>query len=189
MSRQRRPPQHAGNTPLPDFVLSSRRFVHRAFARWYAVNGARFRIPLRFTKRNGDTLCFSFDGIQPAVTGFLNDGGFEVPVVWAETCVDLIWWGSNVAPQRDEHGWYCGLFLPEGREYYPTREALYVALAFETFLEWVNGTLATARWLSLYVNEDRMSFTAANVVRTQAEGRRRHGGCTVHLPLRFRPRQ
>lgn len=183
--RKSRPRPRNDKGELPDRLMSSRHLVLRAFARWHAVNAPRFRIPLRFTGCSRGTLSFSFEGIQPAVTGYLNEWGFEVPVEWGDQCVDLIWWGSNVAPQRDEQGWYCGLFLPEWREHFRTREELYIALAFETFLEWVNGTLAKARWLCFYVDQAGSRFGAADVVRTRTQGHKLHGGCCVFLPVRI----
>jgi len=179
-SRSRNP-----QADLPDRLLSSRHLVLRAFARWYATNASRFRVPLRFTKCTRGTLYFSFASIQPAVSGFLNEWGFDVPVEWDGQCVDFIWGGSNVVPQRDEQGWYCALYLPEYREHFRTREALYTALAFETFLEWVNGTLAKARWLCFFVRADDARFSIAGVVRTRAQGRKLYGDCCVFLPLLF----
>jgi len=155
------------NAELPD------RSCHRAtscFAPSRAGTPSKPRAsvsPRRFTERKGDALYFSFDGIQPAVTGYLNECGFEVPVFWNEQCVELMWWGSIVAPQRDEQGWYCALFLPEWREHFRAGEELYIVLAFESFLEWVNGTLATGRWLCFHVVHAGSRFGAADVVRTR----------------------
>lgn len=185
-------PPTDGAIELPDFVLSSRTTVIRAFASWFATQGPRFRFPLKFIEVKAKTLYFDFEGVHPSIRAFVFDGGIEVCATWGqyEEIVDYLWWGSNVGPQRNENGWFDALTEPEYFKHYRTREELYVKESFEPFLEWVNGKLAKARWLCLSCSLARGEryWSGAEIARSRAQGQKFAGGNCFFLPLRFNPR-
>jgi hypothetical protein len=57
-------------------------------------------------------------------------------------------------PKRVPGGYVCDLGPPESRSVFPNRPALWTDHLFEPFLEWVNETLAKAKWLALYGSPD-----------------------------------
>lgn len=69
--------------------------------------------------------------------------------MWRGECFDLVW-DDDVCVARAADGFNCRLCLPAHVRVHSTREALWEELLFEPFLEWINGTVATARALNLY---------------------------------------
>jgi hypothetical protein len=60
----------------------------------------------------------------------------------------------DAEPKRVPGGYVCDLCPPESRPVFPNRPALWTDHLFEQLLEWVNESLAKAKWLALYGSLD-----------------------------------
>jgi hypothetical protein len=70
----------------------------------------------------------------------------------------------DTEPRRVPGGYVCDLCPSEPRPVFPNRPALWTDHLFEPFLEWVNESLAKAKWLALYgsppIDNPRPSMTS-----------------------------
>jgi hypothetical protein len=129
----------------------SRRCTKRnhLFLNWLKANRSRFVVEPRIMKIKGQNIQGYFSGVTPAIRFQVWKGGIVVDVFWEKKCWDLIG-DFDIAERRSGQGFFCALCLPEAVRYFPAKEALWTAHAFEPFLAWVNKTLAVSRWLAIY---------------------------------------
>jgi hypothetical protein len=116
---------------------------------WPDANNGRFAIPVRLGKRTGRLWEFPFDGVNGAVHGALTTYEINVVVEYADELWDFLL-SLYAAPRRAAGGGYfCASCRPEARRVFPTGQSLWADHLFEPLLEWVNESLAQAKWLAL----------------------------------------
>lgn len=128
--------------------------VQQVFLDWLRANRKRFAVAPRIDARTDRWIRITFDGITPMIAAYVGrDGigdGIGVDVErggeWFDRLIDL-----DVAPMRGRDGYFCAMCETAEREYFPTREALWIDHLFEPFLGWVNDELAPARWVRLVI--------------------------------------
>ena len=125
--------------------------VHRIFLRWLKANRSRFVLKPHVLPRQTDRyLEFAFVDIPGAINCSLNRrSGISIAVLYRGECWDMFG-DFDVAEERTDMGWMCRLDSPEMRQYWQTRERLWIEHCFERFIVWCNDTLAQAHWLVLY---------------------------------------
>jgi hypothetical protein len=126
-----------------------RRKIQRIFLTWLERNQSRFEQPLQFIYREDEMLEMGIAKLNPAVTFVLNGQSLDVSVNWQGICWDYLVC-FDTAPRPSAKGYYCALYMPEHRVYYPNRQDLWQAEMFEPFLDWLNTQLIPAQWLGLY---------------------------------------
>lgn len=125
-----------------------RRRIQRAFIAWLYANKHRFSYKLQIHRRTDRIIEMSFAGINPAVTAILARS-IDIPVILHNECMDLLA-SFETDPARDATGYYCALYTACDRQYFATREALWITEIFEPFLDWVNKELAAANFLEIF---------------------------------------
>lgn len=130
-----------------------RRMIQRAFLTWLEENRPRFAIEIKLGRRTDDVQEFAFVGINSAISGVLTTWEIEVFASHEDECWDFLL-DVDAEPKRVPGGYVCDLCPPESRPVFPNRPALWTTELFEPFLEWVNDSLAKAKWLALYGNPD-----------------------------------
>lgn len=122
--------------------------IQRAFLDWLRANRRRFVVAPRIETRTDRWIRITFDGITPIIAVYVGRDGVGVDVEhggeWFDTLTDL-----DVALRHRRDGYFCAMCDTAEREYFPTRQALWIDHLFEPFLGWVNDKLAPARWLRL----------------------------------------
>ncbi len=127
-----------------------RRKIQRAFLSWLEQNRSRLAIEIVLGKRTDTVQEFTFAGINRAIRGELNTYEVEVWVIYRDDCWDILL-DLDAEPKRVPGGGYiCDLCPPEARRVFPDRPALWTDHLFEGLLEWVNDSLARAKWLALH---------------------------------------
>ena len=127
----------------------ARRMIRRVFLIWLEQNRSRFAIEIELGRRTDTDLEFTFAGIHSALIGVLTTWEISVYVIHQGENWDCIL-DVNAEPKRVPGGYVCKLCPPESRPIFPNRPALWTDHLFEPFLEWVNESLAKAKWLGLY---------------------------------------
>jgi hypothetical protein len=125
---------------------------NHVFIDWLRANRSRFLFKPSVVRCRKHIINFELQGITTALKfTFVSRScsGISVAAMWRGECLDMIG-DFDVAEERSDKGWMCRLDLPEKRQYWPTREELWIEHCFEPFLEWCNSELATACWLELY---------------------------------------
>lgn len=109
--------------------------IQRAFLAWHEEAAARLAVPLLLGRRTDRRWTLSFGGgITPALHPWLYGYGIAVEVQWKGVAWDLVFC-LEAAPRRTPAGGYVDhMTLPEYREPYATREALWRAALFEPCL-------------------------------------------------------
>ena len=130
-----------------------RRMIQRAFLSWLEQNRSRFAIEIELGRRTDTDLEFTFAGINGALIGVLTTWEISVYVIHQGENWDCIL-DVNAEPKRVPGGYVCKLCPPESRPVFPNRPALWTDHLFEPFLDWVNESLAKAKWLALYGSPD-----------------------------------
>ena len=101
---------------------------------------------------------FSFAGINRAISGALTTYEVEVWVTYRNDCWDLLF-NVDAEPKRIPAGGYlCDLCPADARRVFADRPALWTDHLFEGLLEWVNDSLARAKWLALYGDPDTATW-------------------------------
>ena len=130
----------------------ARRRLHRAFLNWLAVNHDRFAIPLRIIEREDRFIRLGLVGIIPALEVSVTTWEINLVVRWQGD-----WWDMLISfealPKRVAGGYHCNLCVPEAKQLWPSREAIWLDHLFNPLLEWVNTELAVAHRLGLYETE------------------------------------
>ncbi len=122
--------------------------IQRCFVDWLETARPRLFIQPRVTTRSDHVLEMTFDGLTPAIGANLSRDDIDVWVEWDGTCWDLVF--SEYLSVAGRRGAYvCEACPPEVRTIYASREALWRDHLFETFLAWINNTLAKASVLAL----------------------------------------
>lgn len=121
--------------------------IQRAFARWLYANEARFAVPLNVRYRKS-WVAISIQRLNPCIAISLTHV-FNIGVWWNGGFWDFLIW-IDACPTHTPQGYIDEHTIPEFREFYPSRDALWTELLFEPFLVWVNEELVPARWLALY---------------------------------------
>lgn len=126
-----------------------RRRFHRAFLKWLTANQSRFVTPpFRIIKRTDRQMRLTIPGLHPALSFDLSDWDLGLIVEWQG-----IYWDSIIYfeayPVAIDGGYHCSLCDAEHQKLYASKETLWIEHAFESFLEWVNTELVTARWLAI----------------------------------------
>ena len=107
-------------------------------------------------------MTFSFEGIHPALCGFVSNRGVSVLVRHAGVDWDLIF-DVDVKPKRVRHGFLCELSEVESSRVFANRSALLANHLFEPFLGWINDKLAKAHWLVLKGIPDRVTMAEITI--------------------------
>lgn len=141
--------------------------VQRAFLGWFEINRMRFAIQPLIVRRTDRRLTLSFTGITPLISAFLSDENIHVVVDLDGTRMDTLF-SSDMFLRRDRHGYFCALCDGQSSENHLSREALWIEHVFESFLRWVNDTLAPTKWLRL-LNVDHGTVTSARLLQTDKE--------------------
>ena len=119
------------------------------FLNWLKANRNRFRHEPRIVRQRRNFIELCFTGISNAIhVGFNPNSGMIVSVHFQGECVDLLG-DFDVAVRKSREGYFCALCYEEKRDYYPTRDELWIQHGFETFLEWSNSDLAESKWLEI----------------------------------------
>lgn len=118
--------------------------LQRAFFDWFRENRRRFAVAPHIDARTDRWIRITFDGITPIIATYVGRDGVSVDVErggeWFDTLADL-----DVAMRRGRDGYFCKMCETAEREYFSTREALWIEHLFEPFLGWINVTSQTAR--------------------------------------------
>jgi hypothetical protein len=125
---------------------------NHVFLNWLRTNRSRFPFQPRVVGCGKNGIDFELRGVTPVLKFFFSSrsiSGISIAVMWQGKCWDLIG-DFDVAEERTDKGWMCRLDLPDKRQYWPTREELWIEHCFERFLAWCNNELAPASWLALY---------------------------------------
>jgi hypothetical protein len=126
-----------------------RRQIQRAFLSWLDANQDRFAVTIRLGKRTDGAWEFSFVRVNSAIRGVLTTHEINVDVEYVDQCWDLLL-SLDASPRRATRGgYYCACCPPEARRTFPDRQSLWTDHLFEPLLEWVNESLAKAKWLAL----------------------------------------
>lgn len=141
--------------------------VQRAFLRWFEINRMRFAILPRIVRRIDHRLTLSFTGITPLISAFLSDENIHAVVEIDGTRMDTLF-SSDLFLKRDRNGYFCTLCDWQSAENHLSRESLWIEHVFESFLRWVNDTLAPAQWLRV-LNVDHGAATSARLIQTEEE--------------------
>ena len=160
-------------------VARPRRALHRAFACWLEANGARFAVPLHFTKRTDMVWSFAFTGVTDVLSGWINTFEVTVAAEWDGDAWDFIL-DLDASPVRVPGGFVCRICEPDKRVLFASRAALWADHLFEPFLAWVNDKLAVQPWLELIGTSDT-SMTA----RLRPEAGVAKTGTADRLPVRY----
>jgi len=107
-------------------------------------------------------MTFSFEGIHPALCGFVSNRGVSVLVRHAGVDWDLIF-DVDVKPKRVRHGFVCELCEVESSRVFANRSALIADHLFEPFLTWINDTLAKAHWRVLKGIPDHVTVAEVTI--------------------------
>ena len=126
-----------------------RRMIQRAFLIWLEQNRSRFAIEIELGRRTDTDLEFTFAGINGALIGVLTTWEISVYVIHQGENWDCIL-DVNAEPKRVLGGYVCDVCPPESRPVFQSRPALWADHLFKPFLDWVNESLAKAKWLGLY---------------------------------------
>lgn len=130
-----------------------RRPIQRAFLNWLEENRPRFAVEIKLGRRTDTVQQFAFAGINSAISGILSTYEISVFVMRPGDCWDFLL-DLDAEPKRVPGGYVCDLCPPESRSVFPNRPALWTDHLFEPFLEWVNESLAKAKWLALHGGPD-----------------------------------
>jgi hypothetical protein len=128
---------------------------NHVFLNWLKENRSRFSFQPRVVRCRKHIVDFEMQGTTNALKfSFISRScsGISVAAMWHGECLDIIG-DFDVAEERSDKGWMCRYDEPEDRQYWQTREQLWIEHCFEPFLKWCNNELATARWLELYIGE------------------------------------
>lgn len=113
------------------------------------MNHDRFEVKIRLGKRTDTTQEFSFVGIASAIQGAVTPYEINVYAIhegeWWDFLLDL-----DARPKRTGGGVVCEDCTPDTRRVFPDRPALWADHLFEPLLQWVNESLAKAKWLALF---------------------------------------
>lgn len=119
------------------------------FLNWLKANRSRFKHEPIVVRREKNYIELRLAGITNALRmRFNSSNGITVSVYWLGEHCDFLG-GCEVAEQKSKEGYYCAFCYEELREYYPTREQLWIQHGFETFFEWCNTELAESQWLEI----------------------------------------
>ena len=130
-----------------------RRMIQRAFLRWLEEKRSRFAIEIKLGRRTDTDLEFTFAGTLSALSGVLTTWEISVYVIHKDESWDCLL-DVSARPKRVPNGYVCNLCPPESRPVFLSRPALWADHLFEKFLDWVNESLAKAKWLALYGSPD-----------------------------------
>ncbi len=93
---------------------------------------------------------FSFAGINHAIIGALTTYEIEVYAMHENDCWDILL-SAYAEPKRAQGGgFFCEACPPDARRMFADRPALWADHLFDPLLEWVNDSLARAKWLALH---------------------------------------
>jgi hypothetical protein len=130
-----------------------RRLIQRAFLGWLEENRSLFAVEIKLGRRTDTVLQFTFAGINSAISGVLTTWEISVFVMRQGECWDYLL-DLNAETKLVPGGYVCDLCPPESRPVFSNRPALWTDHLFEPLLEWVNESLAKAKWLALYGSPD-----------------------------------
>ncbi len=131
--------------------------IQRAFLSWLDMNHERFDVKIRLGARTDAVQEFSFAGIVGAISGAVTPYEINVYVIHEGDCWDLLL-SLDAYPKRTRGGFFCADCAPDARAFFPDRPALWADHLFEPLLQWVNESLATAKWLALFGNPNEVAY-------------------------------
>lgn len=124
-------------------------FVRRTFDRWLAQNLSRLRHAPIIVEQRKHYFITRFDGITDRLQCFIGwKWRVEIHVLHDGESWDILT-DFDLGESRTADGVYRCSLCDEPIDY-PSREALWIAEAFEPLLLWVEETLANAQTLSVY---------------------------------------
>lgn len=104
-----------------------------AFLDWLRANRQRFAVAPRVHTRTDRWIRITFAGITPIIAAYVSRDGVGVDVERGGEQFDRLT-DLDVALQRGRDGYFCDLCEAAERQYFPTREALWIDHLFEPFL-------------------------------------------------------
>jgi hypothetical protein len=148
---------------------NARTRAQRLFFAWLDEAGPHFKIPLCVERRTDRCIEFTFAGIPPIIRGTIvfgrtsvscgtekdwvarnmPSGEINIYVDWQDQNWDQILW-LNAILVKKAGGFTCYECLPEYRQTFPNREAIWRDHLFKPLLAWVNDELAAAKALGIY---------------------------------------
>jgi hypothetical protein len=137
--------------------------IQRTFIHWLEKNQSRFMVPVRIKRITAERVDMDFVGVTQLIGATLYHWGgatprcyeeITVPVNWDGTHWDLLLW-LDAAPVKSGDGYVCRSCEMERQAVFQDRESLWQDHLFEPFLNWVNTSLAPAKWLELGGSDDR----------------------------------
>ena len=163
--------------------MAMRPRIQRCFVDWLEAARPRLSVQPRVTRHSDRFLEIAFDGLTPAISAYLGSYDIDVWVEWDGHCWDVVF-HAHVVPAGRRSARICDTCPSEAHSTYANREALWRDHLFETFLFWVNETLAPASVLALYQSD---STTWVKLLcQGDVSGER---SPDVVLPLRIDPKQ
>jgi hypothetical protein len=144
--------------------------IQRAFLRWFNENYTIFKVPIRLARISAKGAKLNFHNFPDCLSIWLANDALRVAVEWQGEPWDVLF-DSDLYPCQTPDGFKCTLCEPDEGEsaaFFPTREALWLDHLFEPFLKWVNGKLASARWLRISSINDR-SCTWAELIQSESK--------------------
>lgn len=119
------------------------------FLNWLKANRSRFKYEPIIVQHHHNYIDLLLAGITNALRiGYGTRNGITVAVYWLGEHCDFLG-DFEVAERKSSKGFYCAFCDEDLREYYPTREELWIHHVFETFLEWCNTKLVEFNWLEI----------------------------------------
>lgn len=120
------------------------------FGKWYKPNKKSFRYLPLFSKKHWNLFYFTFQGLSPRLHCTIDYSGATISVMQGREVWDILIEFATY-PARTAWGqYYCHQCLPEYREFFPSRQALWEKHCFELLLEWVNDDLIKTHWVALF---------------------------------------
>lgn len=107
-------------------------------------------------------MTFGFDGLHPALHGFVSNRGITVAVRHAGVDWDLIF-DADIKPKRVRRGYLCELCDLGSPRVFANRWTLFANHLGEPFLQWTNDKLAKAQWLVLKGIPDRVTVAELTI--------------------------
>ncbi len=145
----------------------------RDFLRWFRAHQRSFGMTVEVSDRSDHVLKLQFSGLprqaRQALCVSIRKNQISVEVDLNGHVCDLLL-DIHVIPRRMPNGPYINSWeLPKNRREYDTLLDLRHALLYQPFVEWVNESLKSARWLGVYSEADEEGRIGTSYARLLCE--------------------
>jgi hypothetical protein len=127
--------------------------IRRSFMKWFKKNSIKFNIKPIFIKLYKNQVEFQFHNVPTNVLCNITRTG---ATIWVNYNKEI--WDSladfPIFIKRTSWGqYYCEGCLPERREFFLSKQALWENHCFQPLLRWINDNLNRTNWLVLFQHE------------------------------------